>query len=99
MSLLGRLGEMGKIDERRDLSLFQVLDWAVPPHDKSKPRTKVNAILALLGSGFGCLIWVLACAHIERRRAISSDFDQQWTELVSTIVGVFRRSLSTGAEI
>jgi uncharacterized protein involved in exopolysaccharide biosynthesis len=81
VTLLGRFSELGQIDERRDMSLFQVLDRAIPPHDKSKPRTGVNAILALLGSGFACLLWVLASAYVEQRRAASSIFDQQWLEL------------------
>ena len=37
VQLLGKFTELGKIDERRDMSLFQVLDWAVPPEFKSKP--------------------------------------------------------------
>jgi len=79
--LLGRFGELGKIDESRDISMFQVLDWAIPPHDKSKPRTRVNAILAALGSGFACLIWVLACANFMQRRAECPEYERQWQEL------------------
>ena len=83
--LLGRFSELGKIDESRDISLFQVLDWAIPPHDKSKPRTRVNAILAGLGSGFACLLWVLAGAYVEQRRDESPEFDQQWQELKAAL--------------
>lgn len=79
--LLGRFSELGKIDEQRDMSLFQVLDRAIPPHDKSGPRTRVNAILAGLGSGFACLLWVLVCAYVDQRRGASPEFDRQWTEL------------------
>ena len=83
--LIGRFSELGKIDESRDMSLFQVLDWAIPPHDKSKPRTRVNAILAALGSGFLCLIWVLANAYVDQRRADCAQFERQWRELMSTL--------------
>lgn len=83
--LLGRFSELGKIDESRDISLFQVLDRAIPPHDKSKPRTRVNAILAALGSGFACLIWVLAGAYVSQRRSECTEFDRQWQELVLTL--------------
>ncbi|MBT8147152.1 MAG: hypothetical protein KJN90_09880 [Gammaproteobacteria bacterium] len=86
--LIGRFSELGKIDERRDMSLFQVLDWAVPPHDKSKPRTRVNAILALLGSGLVCLLWVLASAYVSQRREQSSEFNEQWQELVATLMAL-----------
>ena len=83
--LLGRFGELGKIDESRDISLFQVLDRAIPPHDKSKPRSRVNAILAGVGSGFACLLWVLAGAYVAQRRAECAEFEQQWQELVTAI--------------
>jgi uncharacterized protein involved in exopolysaccharide biosynthesis len=83
--LLGRFGELGKIDERRDMSLFQVLDQAIPPHDKSKPRTRVNAILAALGSGFVSLLWVLAGAYVAQRRADSPQFERQWAELMAAL--------------
>jgi uncharacterized protein involved in exopolysaccharide biosynthesis len=83
--LLGRFSELGKIDERRDISLFGVLDWAIPPHDKSKPRTRVNAILAALGSGFACLLWILASAYVRQRRAESQEFDSTWRELMATL--------------
>ncbi len=83
--LLGRFSELGKIDETRDISLFQVLDWAIPPHDKSKPRALVNAILAGLGSGFACLLWVLAGASVQQRCDESAEFQQQWRELKAAI--------------
>ena len=84
--LLGRFSELGKIDERRDMSLFQVLDRAIPPHDKSKPRTRVAAILTGLATGFACLLWVLAVAYVEQRRSESADFDRQWCELVNAVL-------------
>jgi len=83
--LLGRFSELGKIDERRDMSLFLILDRAIPPHDKSKPRTRVNAILAALGSGLACLIWVLAGAQVREHRAANDEFDQQWRELMTIL--------------
>ena len=93
--LLGRFSELGKIDESRDISLFQVLDRAIPPHDKSKPRTRVNAILAGLGSGFGCLIWVLASAYVAERRRECAEFERNWQELLAALpLGVVSRSSS-----
>ena len=93
--LLGRFSELGKIDERRDMSLFQVLDRAIPPHDKSKPRTRVAAILTGLATGFACLLWVLAVAYVEQRRGESANFDRQWRELVTAVLPgpVARRAL------
>lgn len=85
VDLIGRFSELGKIDESRDMSLFQVLDDAIPPYDKSKPRTKVNAILAFVGTGFLCLFWVLAGAYTRQRRTESSKFESQWRELIDVI--------------
>jgi len=65
--------------------LFLILDRAIPPHDKSKPRTRVNAILAALGSGLACLFWVLAGAHVRERRATNDEFDRQWRELMTIV--------------
>jgi len=96
VELLGQFTELGKIDERRDMSLFQVLDRAVPPEFKSKPRTAVNMILAALGAGIACSVWVLATAYIAQRRARSSEFERHWQELVRAIlsaVGFGERTL------
>ncbi len=87
--LLGRYSELGKIDVTRDMSLFQVLDWAIAPDDKSKPRTRIAAILAILGTGFVCLFWVLASAYVAERRRHSAEFERHWRELIKTIFGLF----------
>ncbi|MEM7081903.1 MAG: Wzz/FepE/Etk N-terminal domain-containing protein [Pseudomonadota bacterium] len=92
--LLGRFSELGKIDETRDMSLFQVLDHAIPPHDKSAPRTAVNAILATLGTGFVCLMWVLVSDYIRQRRDASVAFDAQWQELLAQLIPFRKRSAS-----
>ncbi|MEM7705883.1 MAG: Wzz/FepE/Etk N-terminal domain-containing protein [Pseudomonadota bacterium] len=84
--VVGRFGELGKIDVTRDMSLFQVLDWAIAPEDKSKPRTSVAAILTLLGTGSGCLFWVLASAYVMERRRQSERFEDQWQELLATLL-------------
>lgn len=83
--LLGRFSELGKIDESRDISLFQVLDHAIAPHDKSRPRTRVNAILAGVGSGFACLVWVLAGAYVAERRRECAEFERDWRELLAAL--------------
>lgn len=87
--LLGKYNEFGKIDERRDMSLFQVLDHAIPPEEKSSPRTKVNVILTLVGTGFLALMWVLVTEYIKERRRRSSHFDAQWQQLKQALLPRF----------
>jgi tyrosine-protein kinase Etk/Wzc len=85
VTLLGRYAELGQIDERRDMSLFQVLDTAIPPTVKSKPRTLVDMILAATGSGMMMLIAILVHGYVKERRTGSAGFDSQWTELVTLL--------------
>lgn len=100
VALLGRFSELGKIDESRDISLFQVLDRAIPPHDKSKPRTRVAVVLSGLGSGLICLLWVLAAAHVSQRRAECAEFERHWQELVAAVdpFGVSQAAKLSGGE-
>lgn len=87
--LLGKYNEFGKIDERRDMSLFQVLDHAIAPEEKSSPRTKVNVILAVIASGFLALMWVLVTEYIRERRKRSAHFNEQWQLLIEGVLPKF----------
>jgi tyrosine-protein kinase Etk/Wzc len=49
--------EFSRGDETRDLSVMQVLDYAVPPTEKSGPRTVVNGIVGMI---LGFLLTILA---------------------------------------
>ncbi|PRP72133.1 hypothetical protein BUE93_03085 [Chromobacterium amazonense] len=55
--LLSKQYEMAKIDEAKDSSLIQVLDPAVPPELKSKPKRSLIVMLGLFG---GLLIGILS---------------------------------------
>ncbi|XLM21261.1 hypothetical protein MKD33_03615, partial [Chromobacterium piscinae] len=55
--LLSKQYEMAKIDEAKDSSLIQVLDTAVPPELKSKPKRSLIVMLGLFG---GLLIGILS---------------------------------------
>ncbi len=96
VALLGRYAELGQIDERRDMSLFQVLDLAVPPSVKAKPRTTVNMILTATGTEILTMIAVLVEAYIAERRNRSPEFTAQWRELrallsIRTLLGRGKR--------
>ena len=73
--LLARQFEAAKLDEARNASLIQVLDQAVPPERKSKPRRALIVILSALAAGF--LAVILAFLREARERALQ---DPEQTE-------------------
>lgn len=50
--MLAKQFEMAKIDEAKDSTLIQVLDVAIEPDHKSKPKRAMIVILATLAAGF-----------------------------------------------
>lgn len=50
--MLARQFELAKIDEAREAAIIQVLDVAVPPERKSKPKRAQIVMLATLAAGF-----------------------------------------------
>jgi capsule polysaccharide export protein KpsE/RkpR len=55
--LLAKQYEIARIDEARDASLIQVLDKAVEPERKSKPKRALIAILTAFVAGLLAVIW------------------------------------------
>jgi tyrosine-protein kinase Etk/Wzc len=66
--LLARQFEMAKIDEAKDASLIQVLDKALVPERKSKPKRATIVILAVLAAAFIAILWVFVSEALERMR-------------------------------
>jgi len=66
--LLAKQYEIARIDEARDASLIQVLDKAVEPERKSKPKRALIAILTALVAGFLAVIWAFIKEAGERTR-------------------------------
>ena len=56
--LFAKQFEMAKVDESREGAVIQVLDKAVPPERKSKPKKALIAIIATLAAGFALLLFV-----------------------------------------
>lgn len=50
--LLARQYEIAKIDEAKDSATIQVLDTAVPPERRSKPKRVLIVLLAMVAAGF-----------------------------------------------
>ena len=66
--LLAKQYEIARIDEARDASLIQVLDKAVEPERKSKPKRALIVILTTLVAGFLAVIWAFMREAGERAR-------------------------------
>ena len=86
VTILGQYTELGKMDETRDFSLFQVLDVAVPPLDNSRPRVKLNLIIFGLGSTMLAVFFVWARAYVRQRRSTSDYFASQWVILKAELL-------------
>lgn len=55
--LLARQYEMAKIDEAKDSAIIQVMDAAIPPDHKSKPKRAMMVIIATLAAGFVAILF------------------------------------------
>jgi tyrosine-protein kinase Etk/Wzc len=56
--LFAKQYELARVDESREGAIIQVLDVALPPERKSKPKKGLIAVLATLGAGFALLLFV-----------------------------------------
>ena len=57
--LLTKQYEIAKIDEAKDAVIIQIVDRAVPPDYKSKPKRALIVVMSTLLAGISCLVWVL----------------------------------------
>ena len=67
--ILAKQFEMSKMDESKDFPLIQVLDKAVPPEKKSKPKRSRIVILATLVAFFLAVIWAFVREALNRSGA------------------------------
>jgi len=56
--LFSKQYEMARIDEAREGAVIQVVDVALPPERKAKPKKALIAIITTLASGFALLLFV-----------------------------------------
>ncbi len=56
--LFAKQYEIARIDESREGAVIQVVDTAVPPELKSKPKKSLIALLSTFVAGFGLLLFV-----------------------------------------
>ena len=78
--LFAKQYELAKIDEAREGAVIQVLDAAVPPERKSKPKKALIAIVATLASALALLLFVFVRAAM-RSTSQSPDAAEKLTRL------------------
>ncbi|WP_296949148.1 Wzz/FepE/Etk N-terminal domain-containing protein [uncultured Massilia sp.] len=78
--LLAKQYEVARIDEAKDPSVIQVLDPAVEPERKSKPKRALIVLLATAIAALGAIIWAFLAEAKEKAMA-SSQGAAQWAEL------------------
>jgi uncharacterized protein involved in exopolysaccharide biosynthesis len=81
--------EIARADEAREGAAIQVLDVALPPETKSKPRKAQMVVTSVLLSGFVLLVFVLVW-HFLRKAGKNSEASIKWIQLRASL----RRALS-----
>ena len=78
--ILAKQFAMAKMDEAKDFPLVQVLDKAIPPERKAKPKRSQIVILATLVAFFLAVIWAFVKEAAKRARE-QPEQGARWTEL------------------
>lgn len=86
--LFAKQFELARVDEAREGAVIQVVDMAVPPERKSKPKKGMIAVVATLASGFVLLLFVFV-RHALRGVMLNEVSAHKWQALRLTA----RRSL------
>ena len=66
--ILAKQFEVAKLDEAKDFPLIQVLDKAIPPEKKSKPKRSLIVILVTLVAFFLAVIWAFISEAMQRAK-------------------------------
>jgi len=88
--LFARQFEMAKLDESRDSSTIQVVDRAMPPELKSKPKKAFIAMVATGAAALALILFVFARMAV-RATAANSRSAAKMTRLKKAALGVVAR--------
>jgi uncharacterized protein involved in exopolysaccharide biosynthesis len=86
--VLAKQYEIAKIDEAKDAGVIQVLDSAVIPERKSRPKRLIIVILTTLVSGLVAVVLALVRDAIDKARQ-----DPRYIEDFRTLRALLPRSL------
>jgi uncharacterized protein involved in exopolysaccharide biosynthesis len=78
--LFAKQYEIARVDESREGAVIQVVDTALPPERKSKPKKGMIAAVATLASGFALLLFVFV-RHALRGAAADAETEQKLSKL------------------
>lgn len=87
--LFAKQYELARADEAREGNVIQVVDVAVPPERRSKPKRAQMAVLAALGSGILLLLFVFA-RHTVLRAVQSPEFANRLDKLRAAVIRAIR---------
>jgi tyrosine-protein kinase Etk/Wzc len=80
--VLAKQYEVARIDEAKDPSVIQVLDRALDPERKSKPRRALLTILGAATGLFASIFWAFF-SDSRRRKLMTPEGSARWEELKS----------------
>jgi len=86
--LFAKQYEIARVDESREGALIQVVDTALPPERKSKPKKAMIAAVATLASGFALLLFVFV-----RQALRGAAADPETEQKLSKLRQAWRRAL------
>jgi uncharacterized protein involved in exopolysaccharide biosynthesis len=87
--LFAKQYEIARIDESREGAVIQVLDVAIAPDYKSKPKKALMAVVATLAAGFALLLFVFV-----RQALRNSGQNPESAAKVQAIAQALRKGLS-----
>ena len=86
---------LAKVDEAREGAILQVVDKAVPPELKSKPKRGLVAVLSTLASGF-CLLLFVFILHSLRQAQTNSETAEKVALLKRSWANAWRSTTGKG---
>lgn len=78
--LLAKQYEIARLDEAKDSAIVQVLDPAIEPEQRFKPKRSIIVIIAGAATLFSCIFWAFLL-EAKRKSEASSSTAAQWQEL------------------
>ena len=82
--MLAKQFEMAKIDEAKESSVIQVLDKAMPPEQKSKPKRSMMVLIAALATGFLTILYAFIKEALQNAKK-DTETEVQLTTLKKTL--------------